>query len=142
MRRRHRALRRKRVEVEPVGAPRRLPEPGRGEEALDGRAGVHAPLFATIGLVPAGEAPRVLERGLVRRVRIRVAGLPLAGDGKTTMIHPDTELRFISDEVGYGVFATALIGRGTITWVRGEAAWISAVKTPTPFSASARGLAP
>ena len=36
------------------------------------------------------------------------------------MIHPDTELRFISDEVGYGVFATALIRRGTITWVRDD----------------------
>jgi uncharacterized protein len=47
-------------------------------------------------------------------------GLPPAGDGKTTMIHPDTELRFISDEVGYGVFATALIQRGTITWVRDD----------------------
>ena len=34
------------------------------------------------------------------------------------MIHPDTELRFVSDEVGYGVFATALIPRGTIVWVR------------------------
>ena len=36
------------------------------------------------------------------------------------MIHPDTELRFVSDEVGYGVFATALIPRGTITWVRDD----------------------
>jgi hypothetical protein len=36
------------------------------------------------------------------------------------MIHPDTELRFISDQVGYGVFATALIPRGTITWVRDD----------------------
>jgi uncharacterized protein len=36
------------------------------------------------------------------------------------MIHPDTELRFISDEVGYGVFATALIRRGTITGVRDD----------------------
>jgi uncharacterized protein len=51
---------------------------------------------------------------------MRVAGLPLAGDGKTTMIHPDTELRFISDDVGHGVFATALIPRGTITWVRDD----------------------
>jgi hypothetical protein len=25
------------------------------------------------------------------------------------VIHPDTELRFVSDEIGYGVFATALI---------------------------------
>ena len=34
------------------------------------------------------------------------------------MIHPDTELRFVSDEIGYGVFATAPIPRGTIVWVR------------------------
>ena len=33
------------------------------------------------------------------------------------MIHPDTELRKVSSEVGYGVFATAKIPRGTITWV-------------------------
>lgn len=32
------------------------------------------------------------------------------------MIHPDTELRWIDDEVGYGVVATAPIPRGTITW--------------------------
>jgi uncharacterized protein len=32
------------------------------------------------------------------------------------MIHPDTELRFISPEIGYGVVATAFIPRGTITW--------------------------
>lgn len=33
------------------------------------------------------------------------------------MIHPDTELRFISPEMGYGVFATKKIPKGTITWV-------------------------
>jgi len=33
------------------------------------------------------------------------------------MIHPDTELRFIDSEIGYGVFATALIPRGTVIWV-------------------------
>src|SRR5580693_3958593 len=32
------------------------------------------------------------------------------------MIHPDTELRHINDKVGYGVVATHLIPRGTITW--------------------------
>lgn len=32
------------------------------------------------------------------------------------MIHPYTELRFISDEVGYGVVATRRIPKGTITW--------------------------
>ena len=34
----------------------------------------------------------------------------------TLMIHPDTTLRFIDDEIGFGVFATRKIPRGTITW--------------------------
>lgn len=33
------------------------------------------------------------------------------------MIHPHTELRFISKEIGYGVVATQFIPKGTITWV-------------------------
>jgi hypothetical protein len=33
------------------------------------------------------------------------------------MIHPNTELKFISREVGYGVVATEFIPAGTITWV-------------------------
>ncbi|MEZ4695897.1 MAG: SET domain-containing protein [Rhodothermales bacterium] len=33
------------------------------------------------------------------------------------MIHPDTDLRYISPEMGHGVVATAFIPRGTITWV-------------------------
>jgi hypothetical protein len=32
------------------------------------------------------------------------------------MIHPDTELRRVSDAIGLGVFATRRIPRGTITW--------------------------
>lgn len=32
------------------------------------------------------------------------------------MIHPKTELKFISNEIGYGVVATELIPAGTITW--------------------------
>ncbi len=32
------------------------------------------------------------------------------------MMHPDTELRFIDDRIGYGVFATRLIPKGTIVW--------------------------
>ena len=32
------------------------------------------------------------------------------------MIHPNTELRFISREMGYGVVATEFIPMGTITW--------------------------
>jgi uncharacterized protein len=34
------------------------------------------------------------------------------------MLHPDTQLRYLSTEVGHGVFATAAIPRGTIVWVR------------------------
>lgn len=33
------------------------------------------------------------------------------------MIHPNTELRFINKDVGYGVVATEFIPAGTITWV-------------------------
>ena len=36
------------------------------------------------------------------------------------MIHPHTELRFINEKIGYGVVATQMIPRGTITWVRDE----------------------
>jgi hypothetical protein len=32
------------------------------------------------------------------------------------MIHPHTELRFVNDRVGYGVFATRALARGTIIW--------------------------
>jgi len=32
------------------------------------------------------------------------------------MMHPHTELRYIDDSIGVGVFATRLIPRGTITW--------------------------
>ena len=36
------------------------------------------------------------------------------------MLHPYTELRFVSDEIGYGIFATEFIPKGTITWVKDE----------------------
>lgn len=36
------------------------------------------------------------------------------------MIHPDTELRFINDVIGYGVVAKKLIPRGTVTWVQDD----------------------
>ncbi|GAB6193089.1 SET domain-containing protein [Desulfocastanea catecholica] len=32
------------------------------------------------------------------------------------MIHPDTEVRFIDNNKGYGLFATTFIACGTITW--------------------------
>jgi hypothetical protein len=36
------------------------------------------------------------------------------------MMHPDTELRFVNKALGYGVFATKLIPKGTITWILDE----------------------
>jgi hypothetical protein len=33
------------------------------------------------------------------------------------MIYPYSELRFVSSEIGFGVFATRFIPKGTITWV-------------------------
>jgi hypothetical protein len=36
------------------------------------------------------------------------------------MLHPHTELRHVSKLIGYGVFATQLIPKGTITWVRDD----------------------
>lgn len=36
------------------------------------------------------------------------------------MIHPDTKLGYINDEIGYGVIATSFIKKGTITWVLDE----------------------
>lgn len=34
------------------------------------------------------------------------------------MMHPHTEIQFISEEIGYGVVATKLIPKGSITWVQ------------------------
>ncbi|MEK4670221.1 SET domain-containing protein [Niallia sp. FSL R7-0271] len=36
------------------------------------------------------------------------------------MMHPDTEIRFVSEEIGVGLFATKLIPKGTITWIKDE----------------------
>lgn len=52
------------------------------------------------------------------------------------MLHPHTELRFINEQIGYGVIATRLIPRGTITWVRDDldqAFCIEQVKSMAPI---------
>lgn len=36
------------------------------------------------------------------------------------MIHPETELRFINETVGYGVVAKTFIPRGTVVWVQDD----------------------
>jgi hypothetical protein len=38
----------------------------------------------------------------------------------THMLHPHTELRLVNEAIGFGVFATRLIPKGTITWVRDD----------------------
>ncbi|WP_338453360.1 SET domain-containing protein [Niallia oryzisoli] len=35
-------------------------------------------------------------------------------------MHPDTEIRYVSEDVGVGVFATKLIPKGTIIWIKDE----------------------
>lgn len=44
------------------------------------------------------------------------------------MMHPDTEIRFISEEIGYGLVAKKNIPKGTITWVQDQ---LDQIYTPT-----------
>jgi hypothetical protein len=46
------------------------------------------------------------------------------------MIHPHTELRFINEQVGYGVFATTAIPEGTIVYVKDS---LELVVSPTDY---------
>ncbi|CAL68502.1 SET domain-containing protein [Christiangramia forsetii] len=46
------------------------------------------------------------------------------------MMHPDTKLKWISDQKGFGVVATALIPKGTITWVQDELDSVFPPETP------------
>lgn len=46
------------------------------------------------------------------------------------MIHPNTELRFINETVGYGVFATQKISEGTIVYVKDS---LELVISPTDY---------
>lgn len=46
------------------------------------------------------------------------------------MIHPNTELRFISESIGYGVFATSDIPEGTIVYVKDS---LELVISPTDY---------
>jgi hypothetical protein len=34
------------------------------------------------------------------------------------MLHPNTTLQYVDDRVGYGIFATTCISKGTITWAQ------------------------
>ncbi|MDT0687965.1 SET domain-containing protein [Autumnicola psychrophila] len=56
------------------------------------------------------------------------------------MMHPDTEVRFISDEIGYGVVAKKLIPKGTITWVQDELDHIYSPEDVETMSSFAREM--
>lgn len=65
------------------------------------------------------------KKNIARRLRYPIHLYLHTAEGRRTstkininkMIHPNTELKFISKEVGYGVVATQFIPAGTITWV-------------------------
>lgn len=35
-------------------------------------------------------------------------------------MHPNTEIQFVSEQVGVGVFATKFIPKGTIVWIKDD----------------------
>ncbi len=52
-------------------------------------------------------------------------------------MHPHTEIRFINDEIGYGVVAIRFIPKGTITWVQDD---LDNIYTPGEVEAMAPRL--
>ena len=56
------------------------------------------------------------------------------------MMHPDTRLKWISDEKGFGVVATRLIPKGTITWVQDEMDRVFSPDEPEDFKSLTREL--
>jgi hypothetical protein len=57
------------------------------------------------------------------------------------LIHPDSELRFISPAMGYGLFATRKISKGTITWAGDPLDQILTHESYTGLSPMLRALA-
>lgn len=56
------------------------------------------------------------------------------------MMHPDTELKWISDQKGFGVIATKLIPKGTITWVQDELDIVYPPEKPDELNPLTRSL--
>ncbi|MDR5589161.1 SET domain-containing protein [Christiangramia sp. SM2212] len=56
------------------------------------------------------------------------------------MMHPDTKLKWISDEKGIGVVATKIIPKGTITWVQDELDRVFAPEEPESYKPMAREM--
>ncbi len=55
-------------------------------------------------------------------------------------MHPDTKLKWISDKKGFGVVATRLIPKGTITWVQDELDIVFTPEEPDNFKSLSREL--
>lgn len=49
------------------------------------------------------------------------------------MIHPNTVVKIVNDQIGYGVFATTFISKGTITFVKDE---LDIIISPTDYLAA------
>ncbi|MCM4155238.1 SET domain-containing protein [Gramella sp. AN32] len=56
------------------------------------------------------------------------------------MMHPDTELRWISSKIGYGVVATKLIPKGTITWALDELDHVFKPDAPEKLKSDSRDM--
>lgn len=56
------------------------------------------------------------------------------------MIHPDTKLEWINDKKGFGVVATKVIPKGTITWVQDELDIVFSPEEPENFKPMTREL--
>ncbi len=56
------------------------------------------------------------------------------------MMHPDTKLKWISEEIGFGVVTTKFIPKGTITWVQDEMDGIFPPDSPEYFNPLTRSL--
>lgn len=56
------------------------------------------------------------------------------------MMHPDTQLKWISDEIGFGVVATRKIPKGTITWVQDDLDAVFSPDEPDNFKPLSREL--
>lgn len=56
------------------------------------------------------------------------------------MMHPDTKLKWISEEKGFGVVATRLIPKGTITWVQDDLDGVFQPDEPENFKPLAKEL--
>ena len=54
------------------------------------------------------------------------------------MMHPDTKLDWISEEKGYGVVATKMIPKGTITWVQDDLDRVFEPEEPEDFNPIAK----